>query len=587
MSTVLQRLTFNLIIETIRWYMNTSAAAHPEIACVVLSLGSPPVLVDAVRSLVEQDTPCEILVVNSGGGGAADLLRRAGLNVPVIECAERLYAGGARNLGIQNTRAPYIAFLASDCIAEPGWVRARLERHRSGALAVSTPVTNFSPHSRAAWASYFSLFAHRMPGTPPETALHYGVSYARSLFERFGLFDDTLRTGEDTDFNRRLADHVPLTWEPRARTAHRHPTRLLDLLRDQAARGRRALVATHHLTGTSLRGYFVRQMFTRMRTAIKAAEHAATAEERRALRAARPYLLPAAIAYTAGVLTARLEPVTERAAQPAPADPPPARRRVLGLLVFHNEMRYLPGFFANVSRHVDGIIALDDGSTDGSGEFVSQQAGILELIRLPPRDPHVWDEPAIHRQVTEAAWRHGPDWLMAIDADERLEDNWRARADAVIAQAERDGVLAFYVRVFELWDAPDTVRVDGVWGRKRSPRLFRARRDHEFDTRALHGFWAPLNSRIDGDYPLADLLLYHLKTMHASDRSARRARYQQLDPLGAYQPLKYDYLTDELGMRLSRLPEGRGYSPQEWLWPINENRLYDADRAASAESAAE
>lgn len=36
-------------------------------------------------------------------------------------------------------------------------------------------------------------------------------------------------------------------------------------------------------------------------------------------------------------------------------------------------------------------------------------------------------------------------------------------------------------------------------------RLFKVRRDHEFDERPLHGTWAPLNGRPKGGHPLADL----------------------------------------------------------------------------------
>ena len=92
---------------------------------VVIGYRAPAELVGAVRSLLAQDVPLEILVVNSGGGDAAGLLARAGLSVRVVETEERLFAGGARNRGIENTAAPHVAFLASDCLACPGWASAR------------------------------------------------------------------------------------------------------------------------------------------------------------------------------------------------------------------------------------------------------------------------------------------------------------------------------------------------------------------------------------------------------------------------------------------------------------------------------
>ena len=94
----------------------------------------------------------------------------------------------------------------------------------------------------------------------------------------------------------------------------------------------------------------------------------------------------------------------------SPGGRPP---RVLALLAFHDEIRYLPGWFRNVPPQVDGVVALDDGSTDGSGELASAQPSVLELIRRPPRSPHAWDEPENRRLLVEAAARHAPDWLVA------------------------------------------------------------------------------------------------------------------------------------------------------------------------------
>ena len=79
---------------------DTVDAGAPLLAVVVIALGAPVEAVDAVKSLLEQKPPVEILVVNTGGGGMAALLARHGIDVPVIEREERLYAGAARNIGI-------------------------------------------------------------------------------------------------------------------------------------------------------------------------------------------------------------------------------------------------------------------------------------------------------------------------------------------------------------------------------------------------------------------------------------------------------------------------------------------------------
>jgi glycosyltransferase involved in cell wall biosynthesis len=539
--------------------------SEPLLACVVLSFRNQPQLCEAVRSLQNQDERVEIVVVNSGGGNAAKTLESQGIHVRVIEREERLYAGAARNLGIQATSAPYIAFLAADCVAEPGWIAERLRLHQSGVLAVSSAVTNHESNNVIAWASYLSLFSRRMPGTPPDLWLHYGISYARTLFDQYGLFDETLRTGEDTEFNSRFQGKTPIIPAPLVQSAHRHPTTVSELLRDQFARGKRTVLAYQQIYRQPFRAPVaknaLRNAWVSLRVGLRATRH----RERLYVMGAGFLMLPAAAAYAFGAISAARSsnaviPISTAEALPLP-EQPQARVRLLAILVFRNEMKYLPDYFRNVAPHVDGIVALDDGSTDGSGEFVRNQPGVLELVQRPCREPHVWDEPENRRLVLEAAYRHAPDWLVVVDADERLERGFRERAESEIAHASLNGTLAFRIWMRELWDFPDTFRVDGIWGKKYPFRLFKARPDHEYDGREFHGYWAPLNSTQPGQFSVADLVIYHLKTMHFADRMKRQERYKQLDPQNIWQEQGYDYMTDEIGLRVSQFPTGREYEP--------------------------
>jgi glycosyltransferase involved in cell wall biosynthesis len=235
------------------------------------------------------------------------------------------------------------------------------------------------------------------------------------------------------------------------------------------------------------------------------------------------------------------------------------RTRLLALLAVRNGMRFLPGFLRNVAPQVDGIIALDDGSSDGSADFLAQHHAVLEVLRQP-QDRPAWDEVGNHRLLIAAALRHGAEWILCIDADERVEREFRRRAERVIARGRLFGMSAFAIWLRELWDDRGQYRADGIWGRKSMARLFRARADHEFDPRPLHGLKAPMQSRHRGRFPVADLQMYHLGMLRLEDREARRRKYETLDPEAQWQRIGYAYLTDPTGLVIQRIASRRGFT---------------------------
>jgi len=235
------------------------------------------------------------------------------------------------------------------------------------------------------------------------------------------------------------------------------------------------------------------------------------------------------------------------------------RTRLIALLAVRNGMRYLPGFLRNVTPHVDAMIALDDGSSDETPDLLANHQVVIELIRRPRNRP-TWDEVGNHRLLVAAALRQGAEWILCVDVDERLEREFRARAERVIARGKLLGYSAYALRLRELWDGPDQYRADGIWGRKSVARLFRARADHQFSTAPLHGVKAPLQARRRGHFPRADLIIYHLSMLHPEDRIARRHRYELADPDRRWQRIGYEYLTDLRNLELQQVAARRSFT---------------------------
>jgi glycosyltransferase involved in cell wall biosynthesis len=277
-----------------------------ELACAVLSYRDEPFLVDAVRSVLAQDVPVEIVVVNSGGGDPASRLAAAGVDVPVYSFAQRLYPGAARNVGIDRTRAPFLAFLAADCVASADWASARLRAHNAGAAAVASAMTTAYPDSLTAWAALLLQHNRRLGVTRPRERLYYSISYDRTLFERFGRFREDLRAGEDTDFNARFRGHERTEFAAGAITAHRYPTDPRAMLRDAFRRGSLRARMQGEIHGSAPQA--VRVALAGPRNVARSLDVAVRSRppERGMMLRAWPLAVAGAITYSAGAITAPL-----------------------------------------------------------------------------------------------------------------------------------------------------------------------------------------------------------------------------------------------------------------------------------------
>jgi len=211
--------------------------ADAPMSVVVISYRAPVELAAAVASLRAQVTPCEIIVVNSGGGEVESVLSEHLDYIRLITTDVHLFVGAARNIGIDASRGKIIGFLAADCQAMPGWVSGRLREHDVGARSVSNPVVPEPGASSLAIASIGARYHNRSPSTPPDRALHYGRSYTREVLALAGYFSTGLRVAEDTALNRVVDALAPCVWAPDVQTTHKEPGNLWKLILDEYRRG--------------------------------------------------------------------------------------------------------------------------------------------------------------------------------------------------------------------------------------------------------------------------------------------------------------------------------------------------------------
>jgi len=219
--------------------------------------------------------------------------------------------------------------------------------------------------------------------------------------------------------------------------------------------------------------------------------------------------------------------------------------RVVAIFSFRYDAHLVPDLIENLRPIVDGFIAYDDrGATAPYTDERARKAALLQAAR-----------------------DMGARWVLCVDPDERLEKAASARVPMMTRVIEP---VVWNFRLREMY-TPEAYRVDDIWKGKRISCLFPLLEGQVFSDALLHGQRRPLNP----EYERRDsgLNIYHLKMIALERRLARRDLYKALDPCNAYQKIGYDYLGDEDGLVLKKVPSRRGYKPLHretgGLWQVD------------------
>lgn len=141
------------------------------------------------------------------------------------------------------------------------------------------------------------------------------------------------------------------------------------------------------------------------------------------------------------------------------------------------------------------------------------------------------DKNYLLRKVVEA----NPEWVLWIDGDEVLElrgpDKLRDAADNALS-----GVAGFSLKVAYVWNDPQHVRVDGIFGRFKRPSLFRLKgqRVNKIHFRET-GFGGNLHcgnvpNGLSGVFRELDVRLKHYGYMSVDQRTRKHQFYTTIDP---------------------------------------------------------
>jgi len=223
--------------------------AYPVITVVVPARNEEHYLEETLRSLMVQSYPAdrmEILVVDGlSQDRTREIARKLALEHPALRLLSnpRRLSAAARNVGIRNARGEVIAILDSHSFVGPDFLAtAHRVLEESGADCLGRPIELFVRTdsylqrtialARTSWLGHNPVSSRYASVASFADPLSVGVIYRRYVFDRVGLFDETLGACEDVEFNARVKQAGLSTWfEPRLRCTYHPRASLLALYR--------------------------------------------------------------------------------------------------------------------------------------------------------------------------------------------------------------------------------------------------------------------------------------------------------------------------------------------------------------------
>jgi len=212
--------------------------------------------------------------------------------------------------------------------------------------------------------------------------------------------------------------------------------------------------------------------------------------------------------------------------------------RLVCLLPARNSESDIPGWLESIAAFADAVVALDDGSTDATADALTASPLVKVLLRNPRRESYEgWDDLANRSRLLTAAAELEPDWIMSLDADERIDRDDSEALRRWVDDDARPG-WGYLFPVFAMV-GEHHFHLQHLW----VGRLFAYTRDANFEGSRLH--FVPLPATIPGDRRVRTTIrIKHFAGIDADRRQARFLKYRQADPRCELQP-SYDHLLAE------------------------------------------
>jgi glycosyltransferase involved in cell wall biosynthesis len=184
-----------------------------------------------------------------------------------------------------------------------------------------------------------------------------------------------------------------------------------------------------------------------------------------------------------------------------------------------NGAHHLPAALESLVGAADAVVALDDGSADETLEILKHHTLVKAVLIKPPKHLSEWDDAENRRELYEVADRFAPEWILCLDADERMECTFSVYRKEILSLSSEIRAIGF--PIVDIEKAKITRSRIGH-------RMYRYNQGYTFDRRRLHCRLIPLEITPE------EILETNIRIFNAiggnSERKRRIRKYELADP---------------------------------------------------------
>ena len=128
---------------------------------------------------------------------------------------------------------------------------------------------------------------------------------------------------------------------------------------------------------------------------------------------------------------------------------------IIAVLSVKNEKNMVERWLKRTSEIVDGIIILDDGSTDKTPQIIKSHPKVIEIVTNSPNQE--WKGRENRNRLLALAKSYNPSWILISDTDEILDKRVVSNLDNLIADT---GIGQIFFKEITLWKNTREYRID-------------------------------------------------------------------------------------------------------------------------------